>query len=412
MPYQVGTAKAEFTVQEFKRRESLIMKLKHRFLTYGYKQIRTSTFESYDLYTNLTGTVNKDDMVKVIDSSGKVLVLRPDVTLPITRMAAESGAAQNELRYFYIQDIFRSTASAGTKESTQAGIECLGNNRPETDAEIILLAIHNLKDLGFTNFKIEIGHAGFFKSLIAPAGLTTPEVEQLQTYIQSKNLVEMVPFLQRLSLAEDLREAIQAIPMLYGAPKEVMQQIPSNLLDEEMRKNLTNLAEIVDLLEDYEVGEHIVLNLGLINNMNYYSDVIFQGFVEQVGHPLLMGGRYNQLGDHYGVDLPAIGFAFEVDVLQEALFHPGQLTEATNEPTLLIIYEKSKQREAFRTAQLLREKGYIVRLCLESTDVENSSPDIQLTFNDNKNTVVDGTTTKTFTNNQELLQILNQVGGA
>ncbi|CDO04037.1 ATP phosphoribosyltransferase regulatory subunit [Oceanobacillus picturae] len=409
--YQIGSAKAEYNADGFKRRETLITQFKNRFSTYGYEQIRTSTFESYDLYSKLTGTVNKDDMVKVIDSSGKVLVMRPDVTIPITRMVAEGGMPEEELRYFYIQDVFRSTASTGTKESTQAGVECLGNNRPETDAEVIMLAIHNLKELGFSNFKIEIGHAGFFKSLIAPAGLNPSEIEQLQSLIQSKNIVEMVPFLEQLSLTEDLREAMQAIPMLYGTPREVMQQISDKLLNEEMHKNLNNLSEIVDILEDYEVGEHIVLNLGLINNMNYYSDIIFQGFVEQVGHPLLMGGRYNHLGDQYGVDLPAIGFAMEVDLLQEALVQKGQISEVTMVPQLIMTYEKSKQKEAFQTAQFLREDGFTVRIFPESSAVTQKPIDIKITLSESVNTITTEEDTQTFRNYQALLDILKQNGG-
>ncbi|MGP4066799.1 ATP phosphoribosyltransferase regulatory subunit [Oceanobacillus sp. M65] len=409
--YQIGSAKAEYNAEGFKRRETLITQFKNRFSTYGYEQIRTSTFESYDLYSKLTGTVNKDDMVKVIDSSGKVLVMRPDVTIPITRMVAEGGMPEEELRYFYIQDVFRSTASNGTKESTQAGVECLGNNRPETDAEVIMLAIHNLKELGFSNFKIEIGHAGFFKSLIAPAGLNPSEIEQLQSLIQSKNIVEMVPFLEQLSLTEDLREAMQAIPMLYGTPREVMQQISDKLLNEEMHKNLNNLSEIVDILEDYEVGEHIVLNLGLINNMNYYSDVIFQGFVEQVGHPLLMGGRYNNLGDQYGVHLPAIGFAIEVDLLQDALVHKGQISEVTMAQQLIMTYEKIKQKEAIQTAQFLREDGFPVRIFPESSVVTTNPIDIKITLSEGVNTITTKEGTQTFHNYQALLDILKRNGG-
>src|SRR5699024_2144750 len=100
---------------------------KKRFETYGYKQIQTPAFEAYDVYSDLTGTVKKDDMIKVIDSSGKVLVLRPDVTIPITRMTALSNQPlQREKRYFYILDVFRQLSEENNqKEHTQAGVEYL-----------------------------------------------------------------------------------------------------------------------------------------------------------------------------------------------------------------------------------------------------------------------------------------------
>src|SRR5699024_9946552 len=148
-------------------RQSIITKLKKRFSTYGYKQVRTSTFETYDLYTQTNGLVNHNEMIKTIDPTGQVLVLRPDITIPITRqIASNETALTKELRYFYVLDVFRQSVNTTTnRESTQAGIEYFGNNNIEVDAEVIALAIHILRDLGFEQFKIELGHARFLQEL-------------------------------------------------------------------------------------------------------------------------------------------------------------------------------------------------------------------------------------------------------
>src|SRR5699024_9852252 len=130
--------------------------------------------------------------------------------IPITRMTASNGQnpAMNQ-RLYYVLDVFRQSEEQNNeKERTQAGIELLGENSSEIDAEVIALAVHTLKDLGFDKFTIEIGHAGFFKTLIEQASLSTDHLETLQELIQSKNLVEIEPFLTKLDINENLKEAL------------------------------------------------------------------------------------------------------------------------------------------------------------------------------------------------------------
>ncbi|GAB3791001.1 ATP phosphoribosyltransferase regulatory subunit [Virgibacillus kimchii] len=361
-------------IEDFQIREVLLSKLRNRFKTYGYKQIQTSAFEAYDVYANMTGTVKKDDMIKVVDSSGKVLVLRPDVTIPITRMEARNKQpTQDEKRYFYILDVFRQqTAQNKQKEHTQAGIEYLGKNTPEVDAEVIMLAVHLLKDLRFTNFKIEIGHAGFFKELIANTSLTEEQLSQLQSYIQSKNMSEMEPFLDTLPIESDLKQAIMQIPMLYGRPEEVLKRLKTISITDQLKQQLENLTSVWEVLEAYQISNDVVLNLGLINHMDYYTGVIFQGFVENAGKPVLMGGRYDQLGAQYNKNIPAIGFAAEVDVLLQAVLQQGLMEKKKEMHDFLIVYDKKKQKEALAAAYALRTTGYHALTFTSEEDFQSS----------------------------------------
>ena len=139
--------------------EQIVIKsMKRRFSTYGYEEISTSTFEHYNLYANMNGTVNHHEMIKTIDNTGQVLVLRPDITIPLRkRLQTTHQTLTEDLRYFYVLDVFRqSVDSKDFLESTQAGVEYFGNPSPEADAEIIALAIHVLKDFQIENFKIEL----------------------------------------------------------------------------------------------------------------------------------------------------------------------------------------------------------------------------------------------------------------
>ncbi|RDW17112.1 ATP phosphoribosyltransferase regulatory subunit [Oceanobacillus arenosus] len=387
-------------VEDFQMREQLITTFKNRFTTYGYKQVRTSTFEQYDMYGSITGTVNKDEMIKVIDTSGKVLVLRPDVTIPLARM----NTATTNQRLFYVLDVFRqSIEQIDQKESTQAGVELFGDNSLEADAEVIVLAIHTLRDLGFTNFKIELGHAGFFKELVQQADLNQSQLETLKTYIHSKNLVEIEPFLNELRLADDLRNAIQLIPMMYGNPGDVITQAKQIILNASMQQVLQNIIDVYDVLVDYGVADSIVLNLGLINNMDYYSGIIFQGFLDNVGKPVLMGGRYDHLGKQFGKATPAIGFAFEVDYLVHALNQQGKAIVESG-IDLIINYDKAKQKVALESAYQLRNEGLQVLTYLFDEKDTNRPPSTYIVnyTNDEQQLIIENKTI-TFASVNELV---------
>lgn len=347
-------------VQHNQKYEHVIDTISKRFLTYGYKRIKTSTFEQYDLYSMVNSSINQNEMLKMIDRLGQVLVLRPDVTIPITRkLAHDYTELPYELRYFYVQDVFRQNDEAIDEiESTQAGIEYFCESSPEADAEVIALAIHALKDLGFIDIKLELGHAGFFQEIINELNLSDVHLSQLQQLIQAKNAVEIEPFLRSLSVDEELIKAISEIPFLYGNPAIVRERAKQTILTDKMENKLSYLMEIDEYLKMYELDDHIVIDLGLINHMGYYSDIIFQGFVESHGKPVLMGGRYNQLGAKFGANLPAIGFAFQVDSLVEAL--GDQIPDEHYAVDVKIIYDTSKQKQAIKLASKLRQKDYRV----------------------------------------------------
>src|SRR5690625_15937 len=304
-------------VEQIFARQQIIQKIKHRFTTFGYNEIFTSTFEHYDLYAKMNGTVNHQEMIKTIDNTGKVLVLRPDITIPITQqIALNNNELHEDLRYFYVLNVFRQTQETKDfRESTQAGVEYFGNPSPEADAEIIALAIQLLEDSQVSNYKIELGHAGFFKQLVTDMKLQKQDLAELKEYIQAKNVTEIEQLLTRLAVDSGIKEVVRSLPFLYGNPLDVITKAKELPLNNEMEKTLENIYAIYQSLEAYGVAEHVVIDLSLINHMDYYSDMIFQGFIGKVGKPILMGGRYNTLANQFDSNLPAIGFACDIDFL-------------------------------------------------------------------------------------------------
>ncbi len=350
----------EMLLSENEKFERIIKTIHKRFTTYGYKRIKTSAFEQYDLYSKVNSSINQNEMVKVIDRTGEVLVMRPDVTIPITRELAQNfPSLASELRYFYVQEVFRQQIDRNESiESTQAGIEYFCQSSPEADAEVIALACHTMKDLGFLDIKIELGHAAFFQEIIRKLLLTEQQIDQLRALIQAKNVVELGPYLASLDVDRELRDIIEQIPFLYGNPEEVYERTKGVVLSQEMQETLDYLMAVYDILKMYGLDQYIIVDLGLINHMDYYSGVIFQGYVEKFGKPVLMGGRYDRLGDEFGATLPAIGFACEIESLAKAT--ESRDISSRSLIDVKIIYETTQLAEAIAIANELRERNYSV----------------------------------------------------
>lgn len=398
-------------VKDYDKYERAIKTIQKRFKTYGYQRIKTSTFEPYDVYTKVTSAMNRNEMIKVIAKNGEVLVLRPDGTIPITKKVAENiSTLESEIRYFYIQDVFRqSLLSEENIESTQAGVEYFSESSPEADAEVIALACHTLKDLGFSDIKIEVGHAGFFNNLIEEIQLSTSELEQLKSLIKAKNIVEIEPFLQNFAIDDYLKTAIGKIPMLYGNPIDVIDRARSIAQTPEMNATLDYLLKIYKILEMYGLKANIVIDLGLINHMGYYSDTIFQGFVEKFGKPVLMGGRYDHLGTEFGATLPAIGFACEIESLMQA--SASNVAPVKIPIDIKIVYDKAQLAASIVLANELRERNYRV-LTYVSTNKQACIQEsiYEITLQEEK-TFYYRDAKHNFSSIQDLLKLLNGAKG-
>lgn len=399
-------------VKDYEKYERMIKTIHKRFKTYGYERIKTPTFEPYDLYAGVKSAINRKEMIKVIDQDGEVLVLRPDVTIPITKQLADDYMVlPHELKYYYVQDVFRqSQGNEENVENTQAGVEYFCENSPEADAEVIALACHTLKDLGFQNIKIEIGHAGFVQSLIEKGNFTERNVKQLKKLIQSKNIVELEPFLRKLEVEESLITSFTKIPMLYGEPLQVSERAREITQTDVMDDTLNYLLEVYEILKLYGLEQLIVLDLGLINHMGYYSDMIFQGFVEDFGRPVLMGGRYNRLAHEFGAQFPAIGFACTVESLLEAM--KTELPQRRTPIDISIRYDGENLQRSIAYANELRERNYVVSSSNYNKQLESPRQSIyQVELTDNKYEFFYKEKSYTFDSFQQLLKLIREVKG-
>lgn len=395
-------------VKDYQDHEQIIKIIKQRFMTYGYKRIKTSAFEQYDLYSKVTSAINQNEMIKVIDHTGEVLVLRPDVTIPITsQLAQDSRGLASERRYFYVQDVYRQKVDKDESiEATQAGVEYFGKSTPEVDAEVIALACQTLKDLGLNDVKIEIGHAGFFQELINNMDLTANQLNELKAMIQAKNGIDIRPFLEKLNIVEEVITALERIPFLYGNPVEVSDRAKEITVTKKMNEKLEHLIRVFEIVDMYGLSEHIVMDLGLINQMGYYSDIIFQGFVGELGKPVIMGGRYNHLADTFGASIPAIGFACQVDALVKATRNGEESVPIPID--FEIRYNQDCMQEKIKIENALRELLYSVVSYSEDKKLNKQGSVYQIIVEKEQNTIHFKDQTNYFS---DINDLLNQIKG-
>lgn len=338
-----------------------IEKITNRFSTYGFSQVSTTTFAAYESYMHLQENVKTNELVKMIDHGGNILTLRSDATIPITkRLLQEPYEQMNERRYFYVLDVFRYTKDSNRPhENTQAGVECFGANGLETDTEIIALAMHTLQDLHCTSFTLEVGHAGFFQRCMDVLELDVEQQYTFKQLVQTKNIGELKHYVSQTSGTSEWKELIASIPLLYGDPIEIIRLVQSKINDPIILEQMDHLEKIYQLLNAYHLAEHMVIDLSLMNHMDYYSDIIFQGFMHEVGKPVLMGGRYNELTKQFGASIPAIGFACDVDAI---LSSKERKDSHMPQIDICIIQEEGYPYESLSLSTLLRSCGFSARV--------------------------------------------------
>lgn len=286
----------------------------------GYCEMTTPNVEYYDIIPAAGHPLSQESMMKIIDRTGKILVMRPDNTVAIGRVAATKlSALPLPLRLYYDQTVFRSDdINTGSRtEILQCGVELIGASGIRADLEVLSLAIDALEACGLQGFHIEIGHAGYFSSLLRLLGLTEEEQMELRLFVEEKNFTAYDAFLAPYG-ETSVGRALCYLPRLYGGP-EVLEKAEELCDDPEALGVISYLKQIYGVLKQAGLESHVQFDLGLIQNIEYYTGIIFRGFGEGAGSNVLSGGRYDKLIGQFGKDIPATGFALDVEAVAGCL---------------------------------------------------------------------------------------------
>lgn len=344
------------------------------FEQWGYKRIITSFLEYEDvLLKGVDREITRGLLKFVEQSSGRVIAIRSDITPQIARVVATRLKDFAEpLRLYYNESVLRSSTHPPYKveEVFQVGAELVGVELPEADAEIITMAIESLRSLGLKEFKVNIGHVGFLKGVMNGLSIGEEDRAFLMKAIALKDRTQLLEILSDISISNAYKNLLFTLPTLCGG-NEVVEKGLSLTKGMEAQKSLENMASVLRFLSLYNVKEFVTVDLGEARGFNYYTGIIFEGFVKGIGKGIVKGGRYDDLLSRYGYQTPAVGFALDMEEVMYAV-EAGNIMERKESTNLLIFDSREEKGEALRVASLLREKGFSVVMDIISKDYEAS----------------------------------------
>lgn len=330
------------------------------FRRWGFRPVIPPTLEYLDVLERGMGHTLRDKTFRFDDrQDGKLIAFSPDMTPQVARIVAtRMHEMPLPLRLCYSGRVLRHAEqqSGKDREIFQAGVELIGLESPEADAEMIAMAIECLKAFGATTFTIDIGQVEFFRGVMAQLDLPEADLRALQALIARKEMTGLTRLLDTLALPASVRAEVLVLPRLFGG-REVLEQAATTVHNERSCQALANLRQVLAVLETYGLEEHVTFDLGELRGLDYHSGITFQGFLPGLGRAVCQGGRYDHLTARYGYPAAATGFAFDLLNLLTAL--DLVLEHAAEQTTDVLLFQSgADKRAAQKIAQALRERGY------------------------------------------------------
>ncbi|HZJ84375.1 MAG TPA: ATP phosphoribosyltransferase regulatory subunit [Syntrophomonadaceae bacterium] len=347
---------------EVAARRKMEKKIAHLFQSYGFSEVITPTFEFLEVIETGTGNI-REELFLFMDREGGILSLRPEVTVAIARLAATHFKDENfPQRLYYLANVFRhiQPQRAQYREFWQMGIELIGASGVRADAEVITIAVEAMRTIGVPNFKISLNQIAIFNNLLADSKIDEEKQNIIRYLVEGKDLVELTKVLESLPVEDELKETIGKLPLLHGG-LEVLKQIPYAEKNRKASLAIEELINVYNALDACQVLDNVVLDMGVLRGLDYYTGIVFEGYNADLGYGLLGGGRYDNLIGQFGHECPATGFAMGLDRLALVL-------EAEKSTIPHYLVGGSDYINVVNKCKELREKGYVVEM-----DVENLS---------------------------------------
>lgn len=355
-------------VQDVLPRECRILndvkqRLAEKFTRCGFQPVLSADLEYYDTYSQIRNAVPQEHLFKLSDTDGRLLVLRPDMTLSISRIAATKLKEPcARLYYFANKWDLQSAGGLSNREIYQAGVECLGEEGAFSDAQAIAFAVECLKETGLSDFMIDVGHVGYFKGVLEECGLTETDAEEVRSFVNAKDGLNAERILKKAGAGKDILNTVLALPSLFGGA-EVLDRAQALTHNAGAQAAIAHLKQVNALLKGMGYDGYICYDLGTVRRLSYYSGIVFSALVKEVGAPILTGGRYDNLADDFGKHIPAVGFAIGLKRVLVALERRGTLPK--EEPVCTVVCDTGAEEQGYREFLRLTQGGVRARLSAE-----------------------------------------------
>ena len=293
--------------------ERAVLALRSLYRAYGYMPFKMSKFEEYDLYLANKDFLVSDRVITFNDTNGKLLALKPDVTLSIIKNTACDTGTKSKV--YYNENVYRVSGATGQfKEIMQTGLECIGDLDISDIYEVLLLAAKSLETIS-DNFVLDISHMGILSAFLAEAGAGELYNKEIIALVAEKNSHEARAVSAKYGVEEKVADKIVSLTTMYGSAEDVLEMLLPLCESAAAIEAYDQLKRLSDLLKHSGLEDKIRIDFSVTGNMNYYNGIVFRGFISGISEGVLSGGEYGRLLANMGKKCDAIGFAIYLDLL-------------------------------------------------------------------------------------------------
>lgn len=326
------------------RRDFSLGELRALYKSYGFKRYKMSKFEEYDLYVRNKNFLISDNIITFTDTDGKLMALKPDVTLSIVKNNRE-----DEQKVYYDESVYR-ISNHTYKEIRQIGLERIGEIDTYAIYETLMLAIKSLALIS-DDFVLDISHMGIVSAIMEEVGVPEAARGDIIECIGEKNPHGIKAICASNGVSDRGVEILCKLATTYGKPLEVFEWVRDTVQSESGKEAALQLLSLILLLE--RDSSKVRIDFSVVNDMSYYNGFVFKGFVNGVPSGVLSGGQYDKLMDKMGKKSGAIGFAVYPDQLEELM-----TTMAEYDVSTVVLYDESADLFVLKdTVNKLTEEG-------------------------------------------------------
>ena len=303
--------KLEINEKVLSREELTGIALRSLYYRHGYRQYRMSKFEEYDLYAHNKDFLVSDNIITFTDLNGRLLALKPDVTLSIVRSGRdEPGAVQ---KVYYNENVYRAGAGRSFKEIMQVGVECIGDINEGNISEVLQLAAESLQSISSESI-LSISNLDIVSDLLDDLNVAGEDRADILRSIGEKNPHGLARAAAAAGVGEDGIKKLSALATTYGRPEEVLETVRGIVSDP---SEMDPLVKAVEKLEELGYGGMLRIDFSVTGDLRYYNGIVFRGYVSGVAESVITGGSYDRLMKKMGRSSRAIGFAVYLSALEQ-----------------------------------------------------------------------------------------------
>lgn len=325
------------------RLENAIYELGRLYEQYGYQKYKMSKFEEYGFYLENMSFLPSRRLLSFTGPDGRLMALKPDVTLSIAKNAPQNPSEPEKL--YYTETVYR-VPRGGQEfcEIMQLGMECIGEIDLYTRFEVLSLACKSLALLSEDGLMV-VSHMGFVSGLLETLGRSEDFNDRLLKLISHKNVHETAKLCKKAGLSENQCEIVTRLISLYGSLDDCLPLAESLVQNEKMAAALDQLKKLAQLSAGEPGVQRLMLDFSVIHDLNYYNGLIFRGYIEGMPAAVISGGQYDRLMERLDKNSGAIGFALYADQLERFVCR-----DARYDVDILLLYDEKTDEQALAAA--------------------------------------------------------------